>query len=97
MVGGNRNVDELAARGAQRIENSSIRYAKYSIQPRQSLSYNLNMEIIFLLIPLSLTLVGLAVWAFFWATKSGQFDDLDSPALSILEDDDVPPNSNHER
>ena len=55
------------------------------------------MEIIFLLIPLSLILVGLAVWAFFWATKSGQFDDLDSPALSILEDDDMPPNSNDER
>ncbi len=45
------------------------------------------MEIIFLLIPLSLLLVGVAIWAFFWATRSGQFDDLDSPALSILDDE----------
>lgn len=47
------------------------------------------MEIIFLLIPLSLALVGIAIWAFSWAAKSGQFDDLDSPALSILDDDPV--------
>ena len=45
------------------------------------------MEIIFLLIPLSLLLVAAAIWAFFWATRSGQFDDLDSPALSILDDE----------
>lgn len=53
------------------------------------------MEIIYLMIPLSLVLLVVAVWAFFWATKSGQFDDLDSPALSILDDpvelgDDLP-------
>lgn len=45
------------------------------------------MEIIYLLIPLSLVLVVVAIVAFSWATKSGQFDDLDSPALSILDDD----------
>jgi cbb3-type cytochrome oxidase maturation protein len=44
------------------------------------------MEIIYLLIPLSLGLLGVAIWAFFWAIKSGQFDDLDSPALSVLDD-----------
>ncbi len=44
------------------------------------------MEIIYLLIPLSLVLLGVAIWAFFWAIKSGQFDDLDSPALSVLDD-----------
>jgi cbb3-type cytochrome oxidase maturation protein len=44
------------------------------------------VEIIYLLIPLSLVLLGVAIWAFFWAIKSGQFDDLDSPALSILDD-----------
>ena len=46
------------------------------------------MEIIFVLIPLSLLLVGAAIWAFFWATGSGQFDDLDAPALSILDDEE---------
>lgn len=45
------------------------------------------MEIIYLLIPLSLILLGVAVWGFFWAVKSGQFDDLDSPGLNILDDE----------
>jgi cbb3-type cytochrome oxidase maturation protein len=48
------------------------------------------MEIIYLLIPLSLILVGGIVWAFFWAVRSGQFDDLEGPAHQILMDDDVP-------
>jgi len=49
------------------------------------------MEIIFLLIPLSLVLVGGIVWAFFWAVRSGQFDDLEGPAHRILMDDDDAP------
>lgn len=51
------------------------------------------MSILFLLIPLGLLLVGIAVWAFFWAVSSGQFDDLSSPALSVLMDDDENPES----
>jgi cbb3-type cytochrome oxidase maturation protein len=46
------------------------------------------MEALFLLIPLSLGIVALAIWIFFGATESGQFDDLDGPALRILHDDD---------
>ncbi len=46
------------------------------------------MNIIFLLIPISLGLLGLIIWAFFWAIKSGQFDDLEGPAHEILMDDD---------
>ena len=49
------------------------------------------MNIIFILIPLSIVLSIAAIWAFFWAIKSGQFDDLDSPALRILLDDDRKP------
>jgi cbb3-type cytochrome oxidase maturation protein len=49
------------------------------------------MEIVYLLIPLSLVLVGGIVWAFFWAVRSGQFDDLEGPAYQILMDDDDPP------
>lgn len=45
------------------------------------------MTILYLLIPLTLGLVLLAGWAFFWAVNSGQFDDLDSPAWRILVDD----------
>lgn len=47
------------------------------------------MEALFLLIPLSLILVALALWVFFGASDSGQFDDLDGPALRILNDDDA--------
>ena len=47
------------------------------------------MTILLLLIPLSLMLLGAAVWAFIWAVRKGQFDDLDSPALDILRE--VPP------
>ncbi len=49
------------------------------------------MSILFLLIPLSLILLGVAIWAFFWAVDKGQFDDLSGPAYSILYDDDVKP------
>ena len=46
------------------------------------------MEILYLLIPLSLVLVGVIVWVFIWAIQSGQFDDLEGPAHQILMDDD---------
>lgn len=49
------------------------------------------MSILFVLIPLGLVLVALAVAAFFWATGSGQFDDLDSPAWRVILDDDRKP------
>ncbi|MGD8874132.1 MAG: cbb3-type cytochrome oxidase assembly protein CcoS [Gammaproteobacteria bacterium] len=48
------------------------------------------MEIIYLLIPLSVILVGLIIWVFLWAIRSGQFDDLEGPAHSIIMDDDAP-------
>ncbi len=48
------------------------------------------MNILLMLVPLSLVLLGVAVAAFVWAVKRGQFDDLDTPALDILEDDDRP-------
>ncbi len=46
------------------------------------------MEILYLLIPLGLLLVGIALAAFAWAVRSGQYDDLESPAHRILYDDD---------
>ncbi len=47
------------------------------------------MNIIYLLIPLSLILVGLIVWAFMWSIRSGQFDDMEGPAYRVLMDDDA--------
>jgi cbb3-type cytochrome oxidase maturation protein len=46
------------------------------------------MNILLLLIPLSLLLLGVAVWMFVWAVRRGQFEDLDTPALDILRDDE---------
>ena len=48
------------------------------------------MESLFLLIPLSILLVFLIGLIFWWATRSGQFDDLQGPAHRILLDDDTP-------
>lgn len=47
------------------------------------------MSIIYVLIPLAVILVALAVAIFFWAVKSNQFDDLDRQGYSILFDDDI--------
>jgi cbb3-type cytochrome oxidase maturation protein len=49
------------------------------------------MTILYLLIPLALLLLALAVAAFFWATRADQFDDLDTPAWSVVLDDDRAP------
>jgi len=49
------------------------------------------MNVIYLLIPLGLGLLALSIWAYFWAVRSGQFDDLDSPGVQILLDDDRAP------
>jgi cbb3-type cytochrome oxidase maturation protein len=38
------------------------------------------MNILFVLIPLSLVLMGVAAWAFVWAVDAGQFEDLDEAA-----------------
>ena len=48
------------------------------------------MDILILLIPLSLAIVGIIAWVMLWATKSGQFDDLEGPAHSVIMDDDTP-------
>jgi cbb3-type cytochrome oxidase maturation protein len=42
------------------------------------------MAILLMLVPISLVLLGLAIWAFVWAVRCGQFDDLDAAALDVL-------------
>jgi cbb3-type cytochrome oxidase maturation protein len=44
------------------------------------------MTIIFLILPITLLLSAGAVAAFTWATRGGQFDDLQTPALRALHD-----------
>ena len=53
------------------------------------------MTILLMLIPISLVLMGLAVWAFVWAVRSGQFDDLDTPPLDILREERPPAPPTH--
>ena len=48
------------------------------------------MESLFLLIPLAILIAFIIAALFFWAVKSGQFDDMKGPAHSILMDDDSP-------
>lgn len=51
------------------------------------------MSIIYVLIPLAILIVALAVVIFFWAVKNNQFDDLERQGHSILFDDDIAPNT----
>jgi len=48
------------------------------------------VTLLLLLVPLSVLLLGAAIAAFAWAVRSGQFDDLDTPPLDILRDEDAP-------
>ena len=45
------------------------------------------MEVLYILVPISLLLAGLGLLGFYWASMSGQFDDLKQPAESILHDE----------
>lgn len=45
------------------------------------------MESVYLLIPLSILIGGIAVWAFFWAVDRGQFDDFEQAEKLALEED----------
>lgn len=47
------------------------------------------MNIIYVLIPLAVIIVALAIAVFFWAVRSKQFEDLDRQGYSILFDDDL--------
>lgn len=55
------------------------------------------MELVFVLLPLSLLLATFAVIAFVWATRSGQFDDLETPAQRMLIDDEDAPRERDDR
>ena len=48
------------------------------------------METIFVLLPLALLIALIAVGFFVWAARTGQFDDLDTPPVRMLFDDEEP-------
>jgi len=47
------------------------------------------MESIYILIPVTFIFLAIAVAIWFWSVGSGQYDDLDKAANSILFDDDA--------
>ena len=49
------------------------------------------MNMLYVLIPLAIMLLGIAVWALLWAIRTGQFDDLESHGWSVVLDDDQKP------
>jgi cbb3-type cytochrome oxidase maturation protein len=49
------------------------------------------MNMLYVLIPLAVVLLGVAVWALLWAIRTGQFDDLESQGWSVVLDDDQKP------
>jgi len=49
------------------------------------------MSMLYVLIPLAVLLLAFAVWALIWAIRTGQFDDLESHAWSVVLDDDQKP------
>lgn len=46
------------------------------------------MSVLFVALPIALLVAGAAVVAFVVSVKNGQFDDLDTPPLRMLLDDD---------
>ena len=49
------------------------------------------MEVMFVLLPIALAVAAGALAVFLIAVRTGQFDDLDTPPLRILVEDDIPP------
>jgi len=49
------------------------------------------MTIVLLLVPIRVGLRGTAIWAFGWAVRRGQLDNLASASLDVRVDDDPPP------
>ncbi|MEM9167639.1 MAG: cbb3-type cytochrome oxidase assembly protein CcoS [Planctomycetota bacterium] len=49
------------------------------------------MMTIWIVLPIALILASIGVWAFLWSVRSGQLDDLDTPALRMLLDEDPMP------
>ena len=46
------------------------------------------MSVLYIVVPLAIIVVAVAAGAFIWATHRGQFDDLETPAVRMLHDDE---------
>ena len=55
---------------------------------RRNAHRNAPMNVLFALVPLAVVLAAVGVAAFRWAVRDGQFDDVETPALRMLLDDE---------
>jgi len=55
------------------------------------------MSILYLLLPIALVFLTLAVIIFFWAIKNGQYDDLQSQALKVVIEDHLQPKNEKDK
>ena len=49
------------------------------------------MSVLYIVLPLAIVMAGLALTAFIISVRHGQFDDLDTPQLRMLFDDELKP------
>lgn len=49
------------------------------------------MSVLFVLVPLAILLVAVFVGAYVWSARTGQFDDLTTPAMRAVHDDATKP------
>jgi len=49
------------------------------------------MSVLYVLVPVAAVVLVGAIAGFVWAARRGQFDDLETPAMRVLGDDEAPP------
>lgn len=47
------------------------------------------MSVILIVLPIALLLAAGALWLFIWSARTGQYDDMDTPSVRVLFDDDA--------
>jgi cbb3-type cytochrome oxidase maturation protein len=55
------------------------------------------VSVVFVVLPIALVLLAGAIAAYAWAARRGQFDDLTTPAVRALHDDEAPPPAGPDR
>ena len=46
------------------------------------------MSVLYLVVPLALVIVAVAVSGYLWAVRDGQMDDLETPGVRVIRDDE---------
>ncbi len=45
------------------------------------------MSVLYLVVPLALVIVAVGVGGYLWAVKNGQMDDLETPGIRVIRDE----------